>query len=148
MSIQSTKKLEKVLSATYGLYFKTQVYHWNMEGKMFYQAHLLLQTHYEDLAMAVDLIAEKIVMVGTKIPANLDITGKSSGISAGSEKFSPKEMLEDLVASHKVLIDILKDTINDVTDMQDLVAENILVDRIAFHEKAIWFIESMLKKVD
>ncbi len=148
MSTGLIKKLEKVLSATYGLYFKTQVYHWNIEGKMFYQAHLLLQTHYEDLALAVDLIAEKIVMLGTKVSINLDIKGKDNGISVGDENFAPRQMLEDLVKSHKVLIDILKDAVEEASDAKDLVAESILVDRVAFHEKAIWFIESMLKNID
>jgi DNA-binding ferritin-like protein len=39
-------------------------HHWQMSGAIFYQLHLLLDTHYEAQAVLVDMIAERIMALG------------------------------------------------------------------------------------
>ena len=52
--------LSRLLSDTYTLYLKTHNYHWNVTGPMFHTLHLMFETQYNELALAVDLIAERI----------------------------------------------------------------------------------------
>ena len=51
--------LSKFLADTYTLYLKTHNFHWNVKGPMFQTLHTMFETHYNDLWMAVDLIAER-----------------------------------------------------------------------------------------
>ncbi|MBP9861225.1 MAG: DNA starvation/stationary phase protection protein, partial [Kofleriaceae bacterium] len=52
--------LSHVLADTYTLYLKTHNFHWNVTGPMFQTLHLMFEAHYNELALAVDLVAERI----------------------------------------------------------------------------------------
>mgnify|MGYP003347988881 CR=1 FL=1 len=66
--------LERVQADTYTLYLKTHFYHWNVTGPMFQTLHLMFETHYNELWMAVDLIAERIrsLLGDAGFPAELE----------------------------------------------------------------------------
>ncbi|HEX5539258.1 MAG TPA: ferritin-like domain-containing protein, partial [Methylophilaceae bacterium] len=54
------KGLSHLLADTYTLYLKTHYFHWNVIGPMFNTLHLMFETQYNELALAVDMIAERI----------------------------------------------------------------------------------------
>jgi starvation-inducible DNA-binding protein len=60
--------LSKLLADTYTLYLKTHNFHWNVTGPMFQTLHLMFETQYTELALAVDLIAERIRSLGVYAP--------------------------------------------------------------------------------
>ncbi|MFX8836740.1 ferritin-like domain-containing protein, partial [Acinetobacter baumannii] len=47
--------LSRLLADSYTLYLKTHNYHWNVTGPMFNTLHLMFETQYTELALAVDL---------------------------------------------------------------------------------------------
>jgi len=65
MTEQQKKEIAKGLSVlladSYTLYLKTHNFHWNVVGPMFQTLHLMFEQHYNELALAVDLIAERIL---------------------------------------------------------------------------------------
>lgn len=58
--VKLAEGLSRLLADTYTLYLKTHKYHWNVTGPMFQTLHLMFETQYNELALAVDLIAERI----------------------------------------------------------------------------------------
>jgi len=60
--------LSRVMADTYTLYLKTHNYHWNVTGPMFQTLHLMFEKQYNELWMAVDLIAERIRSLGYPAP--------------------------------------------------------------------------------
>jgi starvation-inducible DNA-binding protein len=60
--------LSRLLADTYTLYLKTHNFHWNVTGPMFQTLHLMFETQYNELALAVDLIAERIRALGYPAP--------------------------------------------------------------------------------
>ena len=52
--------LSRLLADSYTLYLKTHNFHWNVTGPMFQTLHLMFEAQYNELALAVDLIAERI----------------------------------------------------------------------------------------
>jgi ferritin-like protein len=48
--------LGKMLADSYGLYLKTHNFHWNVTGPMFETLHLMFETQYNELALAVDAV--------------------------------------------------------------------------------------------
>src|SRR5690349_9641555 len=60
--------LSRVLADTYTLYLKTHNFHWNVTGPMFQTLHLMFETQYNELALAVDLVAERIRALGLPAP--------------------------------------------------------------------------------
>ena len=65
-----TDGLARLLADTYTLYLKTHNYHWNVTGPMFQTLHLMFETQYNELALAVDLIAERIRALGAPAPGS------------------------------------------------------------------------------
>ena len=53
--------LSRMLADTYTLYLKTHNYHWNVTGPMFNTLHLMFETQYTELSLAVDLEAYAVV---------------------------------------------------------------------------------------
>ena len=62
------KALSQILASNYTLYLKSLNYHWNVTGPMFQTLHLMFETQYTELALAVDLIAERIRSLGFPAP--------------------------------------------------------------------------------
>src|ERR687883_848660 len=62
--------LSRLLADTYTLYLKTHNYHWNVTGPMFQTLHLMCEGQYNELALAVDLIAERIRALGFPAPGS------------------------------------------------------------------------------
>ncbi len=62
--------LSHLLVDTYTLYLTTHSFHWNMTGPMFQTLHLMFEGQYNELALAVDLIAERIRAIGFPAPAS------------------------------------------------------------------------------
>ena len=60
--------LSRLLADTYTLYLKTHNYHWNVTGPMFQTLHLMFEQQYNELALAVDQIAERIRALGFPAP--------------------------------------------------------------------------------
>src|ERR1700746_1128524 len=74
------KGLSRLLADTYTLYLKTHNYHWNVTGPMFQTLHLMFETQYNELALAVDLIAERIRALGFRAPASYSEFAELSSI--------------------------------------------------------------------
>ncbi|MEQ9125633.1 MAG: DNA starvation/stationary phase protection protein, partial [Alphaproteobacteria bacterium] len=64
------QRLSEALADTYILYLQTQGAHWNVVGPTFYGVHNLTETQYEDLAVAIDEIAERIRAIGHISPSS------------------------------------------------------------------------------
>src|SRR4030067_3968 len=70
--------LSRLLADSYTLYLKTHNFHWNVTGPMFNTLHLMLETQYNEMALAVDLIAERIRALGYPAPGTYAEVAKLS----------------------------------------------------------------------
>src|SRR5712672_347185 len=65
---KTVEGLSRLLADTYTLYLQTHNFHWNVTGPMFQTLHLMFEAQYNELALAVDLIAERIRSLGFPAP--------------------------------------------------------------------------------
>ena len=72
--------LARLLADTYTLYLKTHNFHWNVTGPMFQTLHLMFETQYNELWLAIDLIAERIRALGYPAPGTYAEYAKLSSI--------------------------------------------------------------------
>ena len=63
--------LKIVLSNTFVMYQKAQIYHWNVEGPMFAQYHDFFADIYGELLPAIDIAAEQIRALDTYAPFSI-----------------------------------------------------------------------------
>lgn len=145
MSKFSVDSLKKVLANTYLLYLKTQNYHWNVTGGAYFKTlHELFEAHYEELADAVDIIAERIRQLGEKTPASFTEFNKYKIIDEGRSDKTSQDMLSELLADQKTLVTLIKEVWQQASDAGDEGTADILVARLRAHEKAAWFYNSSL----
>lgn len=135
--------LKKVLSNSYVLYAKTQNYHWNVTGPNFLSLHTLFESQYEDLAAAIDSVAELIRTLGEKTPGTLKFYINHTSIFEGNENLSPTEMVKDLLSSQDAILNVLKSALEEAEKVSDSVIADALVERMAIHCKNKWILESI-----
>ena len=130
--------LSRVLADTYTLYLKTHNFHWNVTGPMFQTLHLMFETHYNELALAVDLIAERIRALGLPAPGTYKEFAKLSAIKA-------EEMIKRLVEGHETVARTAREVFKAADEANDQPTCDLLTQRMQVHEKTAWMLRSLLE---
>jgi len=137
--------LSRVQADTYTLYLKTHGFHWNVTGPMFQTLHLMFETQYNELWMAVDAIAERIRALGHFAPG----TGKqlASLSSIADEEGVPKaqEMIKKLVEGHETVARTARKAFGLAEEVNDQPTCDLLTQRLQIHEKTAWMLRSLLE---
>lgn len=133
--------LQSCLTTTYRLLVKTQIHHWNVVGPLFHPIHILTDEQYNDLFEAVDLIAERIRSLGhlTKSP---DLAAEKRA----TVEMSAEELIQDLVNDHEAACREMREAAKKAEDADDIVTNDMLVQRLTFHEKAVWMLKAIITK--
>jgi len=130
------------LANTYALYLKTQNFHWNVTGPEFYSLHILFEKQYQDLAEAVDEIAERIRALGFYVDATFQGFKKMATIGQEDKVLNSREMLVSLIEGHENLIRHVR-KIGEVCDKEnDFATVDMIGRRLGAHEKMAWFLRS------
>ena len=141
-----SKSLCKVLADSYTLYLKTHNYHWNVTGPMFQTLHTMFETQYNELALAVDAIAERIRALGEKAPGSYQEFSKLSSVEEETGNPSAQKMIENLVRGNETIIKTAKSCFPIASDGNDEATADLLTQRIQIHEKTAWMLRSLLEK--
>lgn len=143
MDIQKlAKSLSGFLADSYMLYVKTQNFHWNIEGEGFYFLHKMLQEQYEDLAEAVDMIAERIRGLKVKSPGTMKEFLELSALKEGQGSLSDKAMIKALLSDHEHIIKSLLQKIKEAASEGDEGTADMYIERLRVHEKTAWILRS------
>ena len=138
--------LGRLLADSYTLYLKTHNYHWNVVGPMFQTLHLMFETQYTELALAVDLIAERIRALGMRAPGSYIEFAKLSSIAEDSKTPNALDMIRNLVAGQESVIRTARGLLPIVSDVNDEASADLLTQRIQLHEKTAWMLRSLLEQ--
>ena len=139
-----TDGLKKVLADTYSLLIKTHNYHWNVEGDNFRGLHLLFEEQYNELFLAVDVLAERIRALGEKAPGSPSEFRKLSSIGEGNAEFDAHRMLKDIHDSNQTALATIKKALAAAEKANDASSADLLTQRITAHDKAAWMLRSSL----
>lgn len=140
------KGLSQLLAETYTLYLKTHKYHWNITGPNFSQLHLLFEQQYTELANAVDLIAERIRVLGVKAPGSYMEFSELSSIKDDSSLDTQwKTMIQNLLKDHETVVRTAKSLSPIIDECNDEGTNSLLGARVEWHEKTAWMLRSLLE---
>lgn len=139
------KDLYRFLACNYALYLKTHNYHWNVEGAHFKPLHEMFQEQYEDLAGAIDDVAERIRMLGEKVPATFKKFDKESKIKDGNEKLKAEKMVAELAKEHEAMSKMALALVKVAQKVGDEGTADMMIQRSQVHDKAAWMLKMHLK---
>ena len=139
-----TDGLSRLLADTYTLYLKTHQYHWNVVGPMFNTLHLMFEQQYDELALAVDLIAERIRALGHPAPGSYREFAALSSIPEDDDVPDATAMIRRLVEGQEAVVRTARSIFPAVQRGGDEPTADLLTQRMQVHEKTAWMLRSML----
>ena len=137
--------LSRALADTYTLYLETHNFHWNVTGPMFQTLHLMFETHYNELALAVDLIAERIRALGFPAPGTYKQFAELSSFKQSDGVPKAQDMIRLLVEGHETCARTSRETFKIADGASDQPTCDLLTQRMQVHEKTAWMLRSLLE---
>ncbi len=139
---ESCQLLNAILADTSVLSALYKKSHWNVAGPTFYQLHLLFDKHAEEQLELVDMLAERVQMLG--------------GISVGDPRHAAElttiprppdgaeevpVVLDRLLDAHEVIIEKVRAAIDATEESEDWGTNDLLMgDVLRRHEMEVWFL--------
>lgn len=139
-----TLSLSSYQSDLFVLYVRTLNFHWNMEDPRFIALHKFLEEQYNELQEMVDMVAERIRILGRKAPAQLKSFLDQTELSESSTDLSGDAMLDDLAAGHEQCLVKARKIISQSDSEGDTGTADMLTQVLRFHEKTAWMLRSHL----
>ena len=136
--------LGRLLADSYTLYLKTHNFHWNVTGPMFTTLHTIFETQYTELALAVDVIAERIRSLGHPAPGSYAAFGKLTSIAEAEDVPPAEEMIRQLVAANEAVVRTAREIFPSAERSGDEATADLLTQRLQQHEKVAWMLRSHL----
>ena len=139
---ESCKALNQLLADSIVLRDMYKKHHWQVAGPTFYQLHLLFDKHFEEQVEIVDLIAERIQLLGG---VSIAMGGDVAEITRIQRPPRGKEevpvQIGRLLEAHKVIIDDCHKIAKDADESGDDGTNDLAVsDVLRPNELQAWFI--------
>jgi len=144
--VRITEGLSYLLADSYTLYLKTHKYHWNVTGPMFQTLHLMFETQYNELSLAVDLIAERIRALGAKAPGSYREFARLTSITEDEGEPNATDMIRDLLAGQEAVVRTARKLFPIADEANDEPTADLLTQRMQVHEKTAWMLRSLLDR--
>ncbi len=138
--------LSHLLADTYSLYLKTHNFHWNVTGPMFQTLHVMFETQYDELAIAVDLIAERIRALDFPAPGTYADFQRLSAISETDGVPKATDMIRELMQGQETVVRTARSIFPAAEKAHDEATADLLTQRIQLHEKTAWMLRSLLER--
>lgn len=137
--------LSRVLADTYTLYLKSHNFHWNVTGPMFQTLHLMFEQHYNELALAVDELAERIRALGFPAPGTYRQFAELASIKEDDGVPAATDMIRLLVEGHETVARTAREVFKIAEAANDQPTCDLLTQRMQVHEKTAWMLRSLLE---
>ncbi|GAA0287965.1 Dps family protein [Psychrosphaera haliotis] len=137
--------LKKLLADSYTLYLQTHNFHWNVTGPQFRELHLMFEEHYQDLALAVDDIAERIRTLDFAAPGTYKEFARLSSIEEVDGVPEAGVMVDLLTKGHEQVVQTARKVLKTAQDADDESTAALVGDRMRVHEKNSWMLRATRK---
>lgn len=140
------KKLNVLLSDLVVEYHKLQSFHWYLKGYHFFDDHKELEGFYNEIAGAVDAVAE--VMLQQELKPESTMKGFLSVghiKEADNKEVTSAEAYTAVLADYKHLLSEVISVKEDAEKENNYLVSNLMDDYIAMFSKNIWMLKQVLK---
>ena len=136
--------LSRLLADTYTLYLKTHNFHWNVTGPQFNSLHLMFEGQYTELALAVDLVAERIRALGEPAPGSYSAYAKLASIEEADGVPNATDMVLILAEDQLAVVRTARSVFPLADAAHDEPTADLLTQRMQVHEKTAWMLRANL----
>jgi starvation-inducible DNA-binding protein len=122
----------------------THNFHWNVTGPMFNTLHLMFETQYNELSLAVDLVAERIRALGYPAPGSYAQYAKLTVIKEAVDVPAAEDMIRELAKDQEAVVRTARSIFPLADEVADEPTADLLTQRMQVHEKTAWMLRSMI----
>lgn len=112
---------------------------------MFNSLHLMFENQYNELALAVDQIAERIRSLGCFAPGTYHEFSRLTVIQEDHDVPAATVMIANLVMGQEAVVKTARSLFPLVDAANDEATADLLTQRIQLHEKTAWMLRSLLE---
>jgi starvation-inducible DNA-binding protein len=129
------------------LQLATKHAHWNVKGPNFIALHEMFDDLAATLAAPIDDMAERITALGGTAMGSVQAVEKATSLTAmPTDVFDGMKMVEALADRTAALAKSVRNGIDEVDEMGDADAADLLTGLSRQLDKNLWFLEAHLQK--
>ena len=139
---QSVTGLNQLLADAITLRDMYKKHHWQVVGPTFYQLHLLYDKHYEEQAMLVDAIAERIqILGGVAVAMAHDVAELSSIPRVPRDREEAPVQVSRLLDAHQRILKNCHEYAGKADEQGDDGTNDLIVSQLVrTNEMQVWFV--------
>ena len=137
--------LQRTLTELQQLQFQLKQSHWNVSGTLFYPLHLLFQEHYNGASKLADMVAQRLLAIGSSSDGRATTIVQTSAIPEMPGGFlDDAQLIVWWTNTYKVVGDELRQAIRD-TNEPDPTSSNLLQSVEQAIDEYQWFFRAMVQ---
>src|SRR5438874_3521466 len=142
----SADNLNQLLADTITLRDLYKKHHWQVSGPTFYQLHLLVDKHFNEQSELVDLLAERIMMLGgVSIAMSADVAETTLVPRPPRGREEVPVQLSRLLHAHEIVLEEARAMARKAAEAGDDGTNDLLVSGvIRTNEMQVWFVAEHL----
>ncbi|MEW9698258.1 Dps family protein [Paenibacillus sp. SI8] len=148
MAVATSQSIQVVLNqqiANWGLlYVKLHHFHWYVKGNQFFTLHVKFEELYNEAALHVDEIAERLLAIGGQPAATMKAYLELSTLKEASGAETATKMVEATIQDFSIVIEELKAGIKIGEEIDDETTSDMLLAIQTALEKHRWMLQSFL----
>jgi starvation-inducible DNA-binding protein len=142
----SVTNLNQLLADTITLRDLYKKHHWQVSGPTFYQLHLLFDKHFNEQNELVDLIGERIMLLGgVSIAMSADVAEMTLVPRPPKGREEVPVQISRLLHAHEIVLEEARTMARQATQENDDGTNDLLVSNvIRTNELQVWFVAEHL----
>jgi starvation-inducible DNA-binding protein len=145
----SVTALNQILADTMSLRDLYKKHHWQVAGPTFYQLHLLFDKHYKEQVELIDLLAERVqILGGISIAMAADVAEMTHIERPPRGREEPPVQISRLLEAHEIVLKEARQAAREAQEHGDDGTNDLLIsDIIRTNEMQVWFLSEHLVDV-
>lgn len=144
MSVDLTTVLNKQIANWGVLFVKLHNFHWYVKGTQFFTLHVKFEELYNEAALYIDDLAERVLAIKGKPLATLQEYLEVASVKEATGKETATEQVAAIVADFEVIVAELKEGISIAQEAGDETTGDLLLAIHTSLEKHVWMLSSFL----
>lgn len=146
MSDQLVTTVNKQVANWSVLYVKLHNYHWYVKGSQFFTLHAKFEEFYNEAALHIDELAERLLAIGGKPVATMREILEQTSVKEATGKEDAEEMVQAIINDFQTVIGELKEGMGLAEEVGDETTGDMLLAIHQILEKHVWMLSSFLGK--
>lgn len=132
--------LQELLADYQVFYTNLRGFHWNIKGKVFFELHSKFEELYNDAAIKIDEIAERILTLGDEPQNRFSEYLKLSKIAEVGGVTCSEQAVKHILEGYGMLISKEREILSLASDAADESTVSQMSDYIKEQEKLVWML--------